>query len=312
MLEQIWDRLMAAKHIVLISHVHPDGDTLGSCIGLYHALKQNGKKTTLFNAAIEDLPREFRFLSGYEKITNKLPKEFDLIVSCDCGSFDRLGIQKGVYELINVDHHKTNTYFGSLNLVDDTFASVGALIYGMLQKNGVKISKKSAEAFYASLGDDTGFFRYGKVNAKTFQIASELIECGADAQKVAKYIKADESLAKVRLRAFVLQHFCLHHNALIASVIIDQKVIAQTGAKRSDTKNMIIELRNLSSVKVAIMILEQLHNYKVSLRSDGDIDVSKIAQSYGGGGHYASAGFEIKTSEPQKLLENIIKKVTCK
>lgn len=309
MYKKVWSSIVDAKYILLISHAHPDGDTLGATIGLYHALKQSGKKVALFNATCEHLPREFSFLNGYSKISQNVPKEFDLAISCDCGSFDRLTIAKGNYKLINIDHHKTNTHFGDINLVKDEFSSAGAVVYELLKKNGIKISKDCAEALYTSVADDTGFFRYGYINEKTFETIADLVKCGANPQKIAKNVKSNESLAKTRLRAYMLNSFDLHNDASIASIIIDQNVLAKSGARRSDTKNIISELRDLSSVEVAIMILEQIGYYKVSLRSKGNIDVSKVSLSYGGGGHFASAGFDVKVDNPKKLLHEIIEKV---
>lgn len=309
MYKQAWGSMMSAKSILLVSHAHPDGDTLGATLGLFHALKENGKKVALYNSTCEHLPREFQFLDGYSKITQNLPKAFDVVVSLDCGSFDRLGLERENYTLINIDHHKTNTNFGNINLVEENFASAGAVVYELLKKNAIKVSKKSAQALYTSIADDTGFFRYGNIDEKTFLMVADLLKNGACAQNIARHVKGDVSLAKLRLRSYMLNAFELHVDATIASVIIDQKMLSMSGAKRSDTKNIISELRELSSVQVAIMILEQVGYYKVSLRSKGQIDVSRISLSYGGGGHSASAGFDVKSENPKKLLKEIIEKV---
>jgi phosphoesterase RecJ-like protein len=310
MFKKVWQSLMEAKYILVISHAHPDGDTIGATLGLYHALKESGKKVALYNATCEHLPREFSFLNGYLKITQIIPKDFDVAVSCDCGSFDRLTLPKGNYKLINIDHHKTNTYFGDINLVEPELASAGAVVYELLTKNSVKISKDCAQALYASIADDTGFFRYGNIDENTFLAIAELIKCGANPQLIARRVKSNESLAKIRLRAFMLTHFELDKDARIASIIIDQNTLGKTGAKRSNTKNIVSELRDLATVEVAIMVLEQVGYYKVSLRSKGNIDVSRVSLQYGGGGHSSAAGFDVKDTNPKKLLKEIIEKVS--
>ena len=306
MYKEAWDKIVDARYIVIVSHIHPDGDTIGSTLALYSALKETGKKVALFNATKDELPREFCFLDGYSKIQGKLPKFFDLLVSCDSASFDRLGVKCGDYDIVNIDHHKSNTNFGDINLVFSEASSAGVVVYNLLKNNNIKISKKTAMALYTSVADDTGFFRYGNIDAKTFKIASELIEFGADPKKVADEVNSSVSLAKTRLIAYMLRNFELDCDATIASIIFDEATLEATGAKRSDTKNIISMLRNIVNVKVALMVLEVKNGCKISLRSDGKIDVSKISAIYDGGGHKGAAGFNVKSSNLSITRNEII------
>jgi len=309
MYKKAWDKILDAKSIVIASHVHPDGDTIGSSLGLYVVLKELGKRVSLYNATIDELPRECNFLEGYTKIRDKLPKFFDLIVTCDSASFDRVRIEKDGTTLMNIDHHKSNTNFGDINVVLQDASSAGMVVYKLLRANDVKISKKGATALYTSIAEDTDFFRYGGIDETTFDAASYLVKCGADPEEIASKVKGRRSLAKTRLIAYMLSNFSLHVDGSIASIIFDKKILEKTGAKRSDTKNIVSMLKDMVNVKVSIMVLEEDNSCKISLRSDGDIDVSNISAIYGGGGHKGAAGFSVQSTDLSSTCKEIIDRI---
>ncbi|MDD3342172.1 MAG: bifunctional oligoribonuclease/PAP phosphatase NrnA [Sulfurospirillaceae bacterium] len=308
MYQEAWQAMLKAEHIVLVSHVYPDGDTLGSTLALYAVLVQAGKKVTHYNYTLA-LPQTYDFLPGFSKIKNSLPKHFDMVVSCDCSTFDRLKIPKGEYTLINIDHHITNTYFGEYNLVVDRFTSAGMVVYELLKANQIEINKACATCLYTAIADDTGFFLYGDIDELTFSIVSQLVKQGANPKEIASKVKRRESLSKIRLYAYILNHFELHENGTIATVIIDQEALLATGASRNDTKNIINILRTMVNVTIAMMILEEKEGgYKISLRSK-DINISKIALAYNGGGHKTAAGFEVPPCDPKVLRDEIVEKI---
>ncbi len=306
MYKEAWDKITNARYTVIVSHIHPDGDTIGTTLALYNVLKELGKKVALFNATKDELPREFSFLDGYSKIQGKLPKFFDLLVCCDSASFDRLRVEKGDFEIVNIDHHKSNTNFGDINVVLKKASSAGIVLYKLLKANEINISKKTATALYTSIADDTGFFRYGNIDANTFDCVAALIRCGADPKNIADEVKSRQSLAKTRLIAYMLSNFKLYENATIASIVFDRSAMESTGAKQSDTKNIISMLRDIVNVKVALMILELDGHCKVSLRSDGKRDVSEISGLYGGGGHKGASGFNVNSSNPRVTCKEIL------
>lgn len=309
MYKEAWKTMLEARYIVIASHMYPDGDTLGSTIALYHSLKQSGKKVALYNHTSKDLPKSFSFLEGYSKITATLPKEFDLLVSCDSSSFEQLGLQRDDFKIINLDHHKSNQLYGDINIVEEDFASTGLVVYNLFQQNDVVLSKSIAEALYSSMADDTGFFRYGNLDKKFFEAITELVKAGVNPAKVSENINSRVSLAKIRLRAYMLSNFALHHNATIATIVVSKEIQKKCGFKRSDTKNIISELRDIATVDIAIMFLEQDDYTKVSLRSSNSFDVSSISVLYGGGGHKNAAGFDIKTDDVEILKKEILKKI---
>ncbi|AHJ11602.1 DHH family phosphoesterase [Sulfurospirillum multivorans] len=308
MYHQAWKRMQDANHIVIVSHVHPDGDTLGSALALYDALIRAGKKVTHYNKNSE-LPRVYDFLPGFSKIKNSVPKHFDLVVSCDCSTRDRLKIPLGDYEIINIDHHLTNHYFGDINLVVDHFSSAGMVVYELLKANAIEMSQACATCLYTAIADDTGFFQYGDMDEFTFSIVAQLVKDGANPKEIASKVKRRESLSKIRLYGYMLNHFDLYENGCIATIIFDKAALEATGAKREDTKNIVNMLRSIANVTIAIMILEEKEGgYKVSLRSK-DINVSNVALAYQGGGHKTAAGFEVPLCDPKMLRDEIVEKI---
>ena len=165
----VWEKIINANNILLVSHVNPDGDALGSELSLYSILKNMGKKVTVFNVT-KPLPEYLDFLPNFNKVTNVLPNKVDLTISFDCGSFDRLGIEKKPSFLINIDHHISNTNYGDINLIMPTYASTSQVVYELLKANNVKIDKESAICIYTALVTDTGSFQYENVMLKCLSV----------------------------------------------------------------------------------------------------------------------------------------------
>jgi bifunctional oligoribonuclease and PAP phosphatase NrnA len=308
MYQQAWKRMLEAKHSVIVSHVHPDGDTLGSALALYDVLTRAGKKVTLYNHT-KELPLCYDFLPNFTKVKHTLPKAFDLVISCDCSTLNRLKIPQGDYDIVNIDHHLTNHYFGTVNVVVDHFSSAGMVVYELLKANGIEMSEACATSLYTAIADDTGFFLYGDMDALTFSIVSQLVKCGANPKEIASKVKRREPLSKIRLYGYMLNHFDLHENGTIATIIFDKASLEATGAKRYDTKNIVNMLRSIVHVTIAIMILEEQEGgYKISLRSK-ELNVAQIALAYQGGGHKTAAGFEVSPCDPYMLRNEIVEQI---
>ena len=317
MIEDFWKYIDDSKHILIVSHVNPDGDTLGSSLALYSVLKEEGKKVYLYNAT-KVLPVIYDFLPNIDKVKSTLPKKFDLVVSCDCADFSRLKIEKGEYRLINIDHHQSNDYFGDLNIVDDTKSSVGEIMYEIISSRYDNLSKETATCLYTSIVEDSGFFRYTRVNQKTFEIASKLVSCGISPSEISFKLKGRQSLAKVRLLGYIYNNFELLYDAKIAYVYLSREVFEKTGARVDDTKNLAANLLDIVNVEVSVMILKKSDGtFKVSIRSTDDYEISSVASAFGGGGHPNAAGFDAKSDtdveelkrEILKQIENIIKDI---
>jgi phosphoesterase RecJ-like protein len=266
-----------------------------------------GKNISVVNST-QELSNKYDFLPNFKKLKNYMPPKCDLLISFDCGSFDRLGIEKGEFKIINIDHHKTNTHYGDINIVDSSSASATLLALEILEFDH-PLTKDEALCIYTGLVEDTGFFTFANTDYKAFEAASKLISVGVNPTQVSQNLKMRNSLAKIRLTALFINSIELLHDATVAVGTITQDDFLTTGAIKSDSDHLVDILRNLATVELAVMILEEKTNgYKISLRSKSHIDVSAIAQSFGGGGHKRAAGFEIQKTDTATLIEQIIKK----
>ena len=297
-----------SQKITLVSHITPDGDALGSSLAFYLALKKMGKNVKIFNAT-KILARHYDFLPSFSKITNTFPKNCDLVISFDCGSFDRLGIEKEDFKLINIDHHKSNTLFGDINIVEEKHASTSSVVFTVLESLGIEIDKDMATCIYTALAEDTNFFTTKNVDESVFTLSATLAKIGANPAMVAGALKQRNSLAKVRLTALFINTIELINDGQIAIGSVDEAMFKSSGALRYDTTELVDILHDMSTVEVAIFVLTLPDgNYKLSLRSKST-DVSKIATTLGGGGHYHAAGLSVKKEEKERVLQHIIEAV---
>ncbi len=305
MYKKAWNKIENSDNILLLSHVRPDGDTLGCVLALYLALKALGKKVYIFNPS--SLPRRLAFLPNAKKIKNALPDaKIDLSISCDCGSLDRLGVEKKGF-WINLDHHDSNENFGDINIVEADFASATMVVYELFKQNNVRITKEVAECLYVGFAEDTGFFSYGNLDHHALNMVLELTKCGLNMSKIAQSLKQNVPLSLVRLKGFVYEHFELLEDASISFVCIKQDELKHIGCTISDTKNIANLLLDLASVKMVVFMCElEDGRLKISLRSKDESDMSILASHFGGGGHKRAAGFETEQKDARKVLENII------
>ena len=308
MYKKAWNLISKSRRIVLISHINPDGDALGSSLSLYPLLRDMGKKVTVVNITVP-LPVRYDFLPNFDKIKSKLPEQFDLLISFDCGSFDRLGIDRQTVPLINIDHHITNTLYGDINLIDPALPSASSVVLQLLKENRIALRKDVSTCIYTALAEDTGFFSYDNVNKRTFEIAAELIAAKADPSFIARQLKERNSLAKLRLEALTIEKLQLINHAMVGYAILNLDDFHKTGALRSDSDACVNLIRSLATVQLAILLIEEQEGYKISLRSKESIDVAEIAFTMGGGGHKRAAGFNVQHKNTKKILDDILQKV---
>ncbi|WP_281951332.1 DHH family phosphoesterase [Nitrosophilus kaiyonis] len=306
MYKKAYELIKNASNIALISHINPDGDALGSSLAIYDILKKMNKKVSIVNVT-KNLPYNLNFLPGFNKIKTDLPKKVDLLISFDCGSFDRLGIDRRDFKIINFDHHITNTKYGDINLIENDFAATGEVVYKFLKENGIKISKECAICIYTALVSDTGFFQYESVNERVFNIAAELVKLGVAPDFIAKMLNEREPLAKVRLTAKILDTLTLYLNAKVAVVFLTQEMLKKCGATVDMAENASNIARSLATVEVGILLREEEDGrIKVSLRSKNYVDVSKIAKMFEGGGHKRAAGFVSEYRDFNVVLDELL------
>ena len=309
--KQIWDKIEKAENIMLIAHINPDGDALGSSLSLYPILKKMGKKVTVFNAT-KPLPDYLDFLPNFNKVTDKLPKKIDLTISLDCGSFDRLGLDEKPSFLINIDHHVSNTNYGDINLIEPNHASTSQVIYDILKANNIEIPTDTAVCIYTALITDTGSFQYESVNDKVFECAAEMVRCGVKPDYVAKMLFQRDRLSRLRLLAKAYETIEMCCDGKVAFVEVTKEMMEITGAIKEDTDTIVNSVRAIAPVEIACMLREDDEGIKISLRSKNYADVSKIAVKYGGGGHIRAAGATLKGEFDFEKVKNMLKEDLAK
>ncbi|RUM57283.1 MAG: bifunctional oligoribonuclease/PAP phosphatase NrnA [Nautilia sp.] len=304
MYKKIWNKIKESDNIVLISHINPDGDALGSSLSMYNILKNMNKKVIIVN--MTEPAKYLDFLPNFDKVKKELPKKIDLMISFDCGSFDRLGIERRDYFLINLDHHISNTNYGDMNLIEPNAASTSQVVFNILEANSIKIDKDSATCIYTALVTDTGNFQYESVTAEVFRVASELVKAGANPDFISKMLYQRDRLSRLRFLAKALDTLELYLEGQVSVVEITKELMDMTGAVKDDTEGLVNMIRAIESVEVALLLREEDEGIKISLRSKNYVDVSKIATKYGGGGHIRASGATIKDKTFTEIKEMIL------
>ncbi len=285
---------------IVASHVDPEGDAIGASLAVYFALKGLGKKVCVYNET--GVPRILKFLPGADQIVTHLDSvnEYDAIFVVDCGDIDRLGKLKDKLEklkIINIDHHSTNSSFGHLNFVDKNAAAAGEVVYDLLKKLGIPITKEIATNLYTAVVVDTGSFRYASTTPRSFKIAAELLAQGVDPWEVAKNVYENFPYERMKLLGDVLQNMELVKGGLYAFLVVTKEMLSKYNATEDLTEGFVNFGRAVEGVEVSVLFKETGEDqYKLSFRSKGDINVAMIAQSLGGGGHKNAAGCKLKGS----------------
>jgi phosphoesterase RecJ-like protein len=295
-------------HILIASHRDPDGDALGSLLALGLALSKIGKKATLYNES--SIPAVYRFLPSVERIVHhvKKPSCYDTAFILDCGDISRLGTEcetiNKIACTINLDHHISNTGFGDIQCVDTEACATSEIVYRLISAFGVAIDRRIATCIYTGILTDTGSFRFSNTNQAAFEISREMAEIGVEPYDVAQHVFGTYSLGRIKLLNLALDSIEISGNGKLSIMTVTKHMLDATGTQPEDVDGLINYARRIRDVKVAALIQEPKNGtkpqdrrkYHVSLRSDGSVDVAAIASSFGGGGHYSAAGFQIETT----------------
>lgn len=279
---------------LLLGHLHPDGDVLGSMLGLGLALKGHGKRVTL--AGPHPVPEPYRFLPGAEWIEQwkEASGVHEVTVLLDCPDPARTGgllgqVREHGTAIVNIDHHQDNRRFGDINWVDVGAAATGEMVYDLLDVLGWSLTPEIATALYTALVTDTGSFRYSNSTPKAFRIAAHLVAEGAAPARIAGELYEGRTLEDLRLLGRLLERIETSADGRVAWLVLPGDL-----ARNQDlieAEDFIAYPRSIRSVKVALLFRE-LHpgQVKVSLRGKGEVNVAGIAARFGGGGHPNAAG----------------------
>jgi bifunctional oligoribonuclease and PAP phosphatase NrnA len=310
--ELVLERIRVDASFVVATHENPDGDALGSLIGMHGLLTALGKSSEMFIAPSDlPLPREYR-CPELDHAIQAPPGDIGerTVVMLDCGNIDRnpaAVLQHGAH-LLNIDHHHDNTLFGTLNLVDPSASCTAEIVWDLLHGLDVSPTAAIAEALYIGVVTDTGRFMYENTGPRAHRMAAELIAAGVNVPAVNTRLYEDMPQAKLTLLGFALQRIQRFDDGELTLVALDAEDFVRAGAEESFSEGIVDHLRSIADTKVAVLIREltgpaSAGKRKVSLRATGnDVDVSAIARTQGGGGHRRAAGFST-TLEAQELIE---------
>ena len=302
------DNLLATvrrtSNIVLATHINPDGDALGSLLGLADILTGMGKK--VFRYLEEPVSHLYQFLPDSDLVRTDLEELAGFVreagadvlcIALDCGDRKRLG--KNADELLRVrpflviDHHKGNDGFGDLAWIDPHRSSTGEMIFDLAVALGRSVSARAAAALFAAIVTDTGSFRYESTSAHTFEVARQLVTAGVKPDRVAQDLFDNYSEARLRLLQMVLATLEFHCGGRVAIISVTREILDRTGCALEDTENFINLPRSVTSVQVAVFLKEVGEDrVSVSMRAKDACDVAEVAAGFGGGGHRNAAGFK--------------------
>lgn len=297
--------------ILLLTHIRPDGDAVGSVLSLYIYLLTLNKDVDM---VIIDAPLIFDFLPGYNNIKNTTDKEYGLGIVVDCATRDRIGqnddlLSKCKYT-INIDHHISNSNYCDINYVCGNISSCCQVIYNLFRENDIDLSYEIASSLAAGMITDTNGFRNNNVDSDTFLMAADLLKYEIDFHKIYETVLFNKSTAKHNLMKIALDRLELLHDGKIAFTYLLKEDFDKVGAMIGDHEGIVDIGRSIEGVEVSAFIREN-DGFTISLRSTGSVDVNKVANEFGGGGHKMAAGGQIDKTlqETKEIIINEIKKV---
>ncbi len=295
--EALLDRLRRGHRFLLTSHVNPDGDAIGSELGLQRLLHQAGKSAVVWNR--HPTPGVYRALPGAAQIRvgetppAGFPESFDAAIVLECPTLDRTGLAEALARLplLNVDHHLGNALYGAANWVDSEAPAVGEMVARLGRDLHLPIDRETADCLLLALVTDTGGFRFANATPRAFESAAKLVRDGAGPDRVSHWVYESQPEGAVRLLGEMLTTLELHRDGRVASVVLTQAMFERAGAQAGDSEGLIDTPRSIAGVDAVAMLRELADGeWKISLRSRGAIDVEQVARARGGGGHKNAAG----------------------
>ena len=289
------------NEFALSTHINPDGDAIGSQLALYLFLTKLGKSVKMFNT--DAVPRNYKFLpcwKSIEDINAISTYQPEVLIVLDASKLERIGnkLAKSLlptHKLVNIDHHATAEAFADINLIMPSASSTSEIVYKLIKYHQTPIDKPCALCLYTGLMFDTGCFRHSNTTAETHRIAAELIEVGEFApDEVYRNVYEQLPVAKIRLSSEILGTLQVTNDGKIASVYATQEMFEKTGAAPDAVEGIVNQIQAIAGVEVALCVSEMTdQSAKVSLRSQGQVDVSQLAAEFKGGGHARAAGCKL-------------------
>ncbi len=309
------DYLEGVRTIAVSGHIRPDGDCIGSVLGIYNYIRTNYREIQI-KAYLEPIPFDFEFLSGSDKLirANRFDNTaFDLFICCDCGDLGRLG-DSSVYfsnakKTICIDHHETNGAFADVNYVFPEASSTCELVGQIIDRE--RIDKKTAECLYTGMVTDTGLFQYNCTHSSTMEFAGFLMDKGIDFSYIVDHVFFTKSIKQLQMLGVGITNSKTYLDGRIIASYVTADQMKKYDAAPKNMEGVVSTLRSVEGVELAFfMYPTEDGSYKVSSRSSTDrVDLSALALQYGGGGHKRAAGFSMDGTDPVLMIDELIDQV---
>ncbi|MDI7247333.1 MAG: bifunctional oligoribonuclease/PAP phosphatase NrnA [Bacillota bacterium] len=306
--------LLRYRAFLIATHVLPDGDAIGSTLGLGFGLQKMGKRVIM--SCPGGVPDSLAFLPGSNRIVapDHISGEFDAVVVIDSSDLDRIeGIAGKIppgTPVINIDHHVTNRMFGTYNYVDPGAAAAGEQVYRILVAMQVPVDRDMAMCLFTAVGTDSGFFRFSNTSPTTLRIAARLVEKGAEPFRVSEQVYETKTLGSLKLLGRVLDTLHVDESGKVAWLEVRREWLSEFGVDEGQTEGFVNYPRMVKGVEVALLFRESAEGkVRVGMRSRGDFDVSALAEAFNGGGHSRAAGCSMDALSLEDARRAVLQKV---
>jgi len=311
-LKKVASIFQSKDNFLIIGHARPDGDCVGSQTALYLLLKNMGKNVYMLNYG--PILAHYQFVPAVDEMKPYIPEnvKIDYSIFVDCGDLERVtdNFQHTGY-IINIDHHLTNVRYGDLNYIDKSVSSVGELIYNISKELNQKITPEIATCIYLSVMADTGSFKFSNTTPRVFRISAELQEAGADVSYVAQEFWENVSKKSIKIKSYTLDNLNFMYDDMVCWVEFPKQIYDELELEFEEPEDLANMLRSIRGVELSIVFREKnVNDIRVGFRSKAKINVSKVAENIGGGGHRRAAGATIRTSleEAKEIVFNELAK----
>lgn len=308
-------KIEESKNIIISSHINPDGDAIGSGLGLYLALTKKYPDKSIRFILEDKVPYNYSFLKGAEKIEKfdelKDEPKADLFIVVDSAVFKRIGkvadLKKDAF-LVNIDHHISNDNYGDLNIVKN-ISSASEVVYGVIKDLGIEIDALAGESLYTGIVTDSGNFQYDSTSMDTFRIAGELLALGIDRDNIINEVYRSRTLGFIRTLGIALSEMKIDNEKKLVSFLLTKDFMTKNNIQKDETEGIVEKLLEYKDCEVAVFLKEEGNGkIKGSLRSKRDIDVNEVAKAFDGGGHRKAAGFTTTLTE-EEIIKIIKEKI---
>ena len=317
-LSQIARFILESKKIGITYHVSPDGDAVGSVLALFNALKSLNKDCYIISK--DTLSENLKFLKGSDEITGEITEpvdETDIVVVLDCGNLERVSanLKEFTGTIVNIDHHLSNDKYGDINYIDANAAATAEIVFELLNLMGISFEKENSvikdigTCMYTSIVTDTGAYRHSNVTERTHKISATLKKIGVDNTFIYQSLFDNKDFSRIKLIGKALSNMQLILNGKVALLEIDKNFTADLGIDIGDTSDIISYGLQIKGVEVTLLLKEVEDGVKASLRAKSYVDVRKIAEVFGGGGHIRASGIKIRNMSMEEAKYEILNEI---